>query len=282
VRYPLDLFTYQANMFRTYHMLDPRVFYNREDVWAYATEQTNPQAGPQTLEPYYVLMRLPGESKPEYLLILPFTPRGKQNMVAWLAVRNDRPNYGQMINYVLPKDQVIIGPAQVAFEISETPEVSRDFSLFNQQGSGVVQGNLLVVPIGNTFLYFEPIYLRATGEQSLPELKRVILVDSAQVVYTDTLPNALSTLVGQPAPTGGTTATTTTTTGGAQVAQLVAQAQQHYNAAYDALKRGDLATFASEMQQVGQILQQLATLTSAPNPSATPSPGVSPRPTKSP
>jgi uncharacterized membrane protein (UPF0182 family) len=287
VRYPEDMFTVQANMFRTYHMLDPRVFYNREDVWAYATEQTNPQAGPQTLQPYYVMMRLPGQSQPEYLLILPFTPRGKQNMVAWLAARNDAPHYGELINYVLPKDQVIFGPAQVANRITQKPEVSRDFSLFNQQGSGVVQGNLLVVPIGDTFLYFEPIYLRATGTQSLPELKRVILVDSAQVVYTNTLPDAINALVGQQTlSTGGTTTgpPTTTTSSSPQVAQLVAQAQQLYKAAYDALKTGDLSTYATDMTQLGQILQQLATLTAAPTPSPTPSPGAkpTPSPTRSP
>jgi uncharacterized membrane protein (UPF0182 family) len=282
VRYPEDLFTIQANVFRTYHMLDPRVFYNREDVWAYATEQTNPQAGPQTLQPYYVLMRLPGQTQPEYLLILPFTPRGKQNMVAWLAARNDTPHYGELVNYVLPKDQVIFGPAQVANRISQKPEVSRDFSLFNQQGSGIVQGNLLVVPIGDTFLYFEPIYLRATGQQSLPELKRVILVDSTQVVYTDTLANAINALAGQQTVTP--TGPSPPTPGNPAVAQLVALAEQHYTAAYNALRSGDLATFGSEMTQVGQILTQLSQLTSgtAPPPSATPSPGVSPRPTASP
>jgi uncharacterized membrane protein (UPF0182 family) len=233
------------------------------------------------------MMRLPGQSQPEYLLILPFTPRGKQNMVAWLAARNDAPHYGELINYVLPKDQVIFGPAQVANRITQKPEVSRDFSLFNQQGSGVVQGNLLVVPIGDTFLYFEPIYLRATGTQSLPELKRVILVDSAQVVYTNTLPDAINALVGQQTlSTGGTTTgpPTTTTSSSPQVAQLVAQAQQLYKAAYDALKTGDLSTYATDMTQLGQILQQLATLTAAPTPSPTPSPGAkpTPSPTRSP
>jgi uncharacterized protein len=278
VRYPEDFFTMQANMYRTYHMLDPKVFYFREDVWAYATEQTNPQLGPVQLQPYYVMMRLPGESKAEYLMILPFTPRGKQNMVSWLAARNDSPNYGQLVDYVLPKGQVVFGPAQVANRINQTPEVSRDFSLFNQQGSGIVQGNLLVVPIGDSFLYFEPIYLRATGAQSLPELKRIILVDSEKVVYTDTLPNAINALVGQNTQPISTTPTPSPSPGSSQVASLIAQANQHYQAAQDALKRGDLVTYAQEMQTVGQILQQLQQLSGGTGtaPSPTPSPTRSP------
>jgi uncharacterized membrane protein (UPF0182 family) len=166
----------------------------------------------------------------------------------------------------------------VANRINQKEEVSRDFSLFNQQGTSVVQGNLLVVPIGDSFLYFEPIYLRATGVQSLPELKRVILVDSQKVVYRDTLENALNELVGQPTqPVSTPPPGPSPSPGNTQVAALVAQANQHYAAAQDALKRGDFVTYAQEMQQVGQILQQLAQLTGA---SAAPSP--IPSPSKSP
>jgi uncharacterized membrane protein (UPF0182 family) len=198
-------------------------------------------------------------------------------MVSWLAARNDNPNYGALVDYVLPKGQVVFGPAQVANRINQKEEVSRDFSLFNQQGTNVVQGNLLVVPIGDSFLYFEPIYLRATGTQSLPELKRVILVDSEKVVYTDTLPSAINALVGQGTqPVSTPTPTPSPAPGGSPVANLVKQANDHYNAAQDALKRGDFSTYAQEMQTVGKILQQLQQLTGGTSPTPSPSPSKTP------
>ena len=278
LRVPEDMFSIQVRIYATYHITDPKVFFAREDVWEVPTGQTAPGAAAQPLQPYYVLFRLPGEQNPEYLLITPFTPRQKQNMIAWLAARNDPDHYGQMVSYVLPKDKVVFGPQQVANRINENPAISRDFSLFHQAGSQVVQGNLLVVPLGDSFLYFEPIYLRANQPQSLPELKKVILADSANVVYADTLQQAIDQLV-------GTAPTTTPPTGGpvsppgasfsVQVANLTQQALLHYTAAYAAMKNGDLTTFGSEMAQVGQILNQLQSLSSG-QVSASPSPSPSP------
>src|SRR4029077_3074442 len=236
--------------------------------------------------PYYVLFRLPGEQNPEFLLIMPFTPLGKDNMVSWLAARSDGTHYGQYVAYILPKDKVIFGPQQVANRINENPAVSREFTLLHQAGSTVQQGNLLVVPIGDSFLYFEPIYLRASQTSSLPELKKVILADQNSVVYTDTLQEAIDQLVGASTGVPPPTTTPPTTLTAAQVAQiesLVTQANQHYQAAYTALKAGDLATYASEMQQVGVLLQQLQALTGGsstgtnPSPSPSPSRGASPR-----
>ena len=278
VRVPEQLFTIQASVYRTYHMSDPRVFYNREDVWALPSEQASPSSAPQQLQPYYVLMRLPGEAKPEYLLILPFTPNNKQNMISWLAARSDAPHYGELVSYQLSKDRVVFGPQQIANRIQENPQISRDFSLLNQSGSQVVQGNLLVVPVGDTFLYFEPIYLRATGAQSLPELKKVILADSRKVVYEDNLGNALDALVGEQ--TGiqntGTTPTPSPSPGGttapSQLQDLARQAQAHYQAAQDRLKAGDLTGYAQEIQQVGQILQQMNAQGGSPSPGLSPSP----------
>jgi uncharacterized membrane protein (UPF0182 family) len=294
LRVPEDLFNIQVNIYATYHITDPRVFFAREDVWDVPTASSSPGATGSQVQPYYVLFRLPGETKPEFLLIMPFTPHGKQNMVSWLAARSDAPNYGKYVSFVLPKDKVIFGPQQVANRINQNPAVSRDFTLFHQAGSTVQQGNLLVVPVGDSFLYFEPIYLRASQTQSLPELKKVILADQNTVVYTDTLQEAIDALVGnstgQPPPTGPPS----TTLSAAQVAQietLITQANLHYTAAYTALKAGDLTTFASEMAQVGQILQQLQTLTGgtgttspspSPSPSASPSARGSPTPSASP
>ena len=280
VRVPVDLFNIQVQIYATYHISDPKVFFAREDVWDIPTASTAPGATGTQVQPYYVLFRLPGEANPEYLLIMPYTPLNKQNMVSWLAARSDGDHYGEYIDYVLPKDKVIFGPQQVANRINQDPNVSRDFTLFHQAGSTVVQGNLLVVPIGDSFLYFEPIYLRASQAQSLPELKKVILADQTSVVYTDTLQEAIDQLVGTatgPPPTNNPPPTTLTPAQVAQIADLVAQANLHYNAAYAALKIGDLATFATEMAEVGKILQQLQAITGTPatgTPTPSPSPGA--------
>ncbi|HEX6350488.1 MAG TPA: UPF0182 family protein, partial [Candidatus Dormibacteraeota bacterium] len=279
VRVPEDFFKVQTAMYRTYHITDPTVFYNREDVWDFPLEQSGPNAN-MPLEPYYVMMRLPGQAQAEYLLIQPFTPRGKQNMVSWLAVRNDAPNYGQAVVFELPKDRTILGPQQVAALIQNTPDFSKEVSLLNQQGSSVVQGNLLVVPIGDTFIYFQPIYLKSSQTQTIPELKRVLLISRDQVVYANSLQDALAVLLGAPPPTPNNnnpppTANTT-------VQQLAQQALQHYNQAQADLKNGDLAGYASEMNQVAQILQQIVAATGGSPPplsSPSPSPSVSPKPT---
>ncbi|HLH70217.1 MAG TPA: UPF0182 family protein [Candidatus Dormibacteraeota bacterium] len=267
LRVPPTFFSVQAEVYATYHMSDPATFYNREDVWS------------MPLQPYYVEMRLPGSPQAEYLQIIPYTPLNKQNLVSWLAVRNDPPHYGEMISYVLPKDRVILGPDQIGSRIQQTPDISRDRTLLNSQGSSVIQGNLLVVPIGDSFLYFEPWYLKSTTNpnQSLPELKKVILTDASTtgiVAYQDTLPDALAQLVGQPTagqptPPGSVPSPAPTVPSG--VASLVTQALQHYDAAQNDLRQGDLAGYAQEMAQVAQILQQIAQATGAATPSPAPS-----------
>ncbi len=286
IRVPIDLFDAQVNIYATYHISDPKVFFAREDVWDIATWSPAPKASPTPILPYYVLFRLPGEQTPEFLLIVPYTPHGKPNMVSWLAARSDGSHYGEYIDYVLPKDKVIFGPQQVSNRINEDPTVSRDFTLFDQAGSTVLQGNLLVVPIGDSFLYFEPIYLRANQAQSIPELKKIILADQDTVVYTDTLDQAINQLVGaasgQPPPNNNPPPTITPALV-AQIQDLVAQANLHYKAAYAALAKGDLVTFANEMAQVGNLLAQLQALTGgtsgtlpSPSPSASPSARASP------
>jgi len=277
LRVPRQLFTAQAEVYSTYHVTNPATFYNREDVWEM----------PANLTPYYVQMRLPGQTRTEYLQIVPFTPYHKQNLVSWLAVRNDGPNYGQMVSYVLSKDKVILGPAQIASRIQQTPEISRDLTLLNQQGSSVIQGNLLVVPVGASFLYFEPWYLKSvTTSQSLPELKKVIITDastSGSVAYQSTLDQALTQVVGAEVVTGTTTPSTapptnpapTGPTANPAVADLINQAVQHYTAAQNALKQGDLGTYQRELDLVGQLLQQISAIQKggpAPSPSPSPSP----------
>jgi uncharacterized membrane protein (UPF0182 family) len=280
LRVPVDLFDVQVAIYATYHITDPKTFFAREDVWDIPTAQTAPGSAQLPVQPYYVLFRLPGEQNPEFLLIMPFTPRNKNNMTSWIAARNDGSHYGEYVSYVLPKDKAIVGPQQVANLINQQPQISSDFTLFHGTGSQVIQGNLLVVPIGNSFLYFEPIYLKATTASGLPELKKVILATQTQVVYTDTLQQAIDQLVGTSTPTTTPPPTTLTPAQIAQIESLVSQANQHYAAAYAALKIGDLTTFASEMQKVGQILQQLQQITGTLPTSTTPStPRASPSPT---
>jgi uncharacterized membrane protein (UPF0182 family) len=282
LRVPVDLFNVQVGIYSTYHISDPNVFFAREDVWDIPTAQTAPGSLAAPVQPYYVLFRLPGESKPEFLLIMPFTPHGKSNMVSWMAARSDGSHYGEYVSYVLPKDKVIFGPQQVANRINENTAISTDFTLFHQAGSTVVQGNLLVVPIGDSFLYFEPIYLRANQATSLPELKRVILADQKSVAYATTLQLAINQLVGSSIGPSTNPPPTITPAVIAQIADLVNQANVHYAAAYAALKSGDLTTYASEMVQVGKLLDQLKTLTAGakatpnPNPKTSPSPSASP------
>jgi hypothetical protein len=283
LRVPVDLFNVQVGIYSTYHISDPNVFFAREDVWDIPTAQTAPGAVATPVQPYYVLFRLPGEAKPEFLLIMPFTPHGKSNMVSWMAARSDGSHYGEYVSYVLPKDKVIFGPQQVANRINENTTISTDFTLFHQAGSTVVQGNLLVVPIGNSFLYFEPIYLRANQATSLPELKRVILADQANVAYANTLQLAINQLVGSSTgPPVTNPPVTITPAVVAQIADLVTQANLHYAAAYTALKSGDLSTYASEMAQVGKLLTQLKTLTAGAKGTPTPTPSASPSPSPSP
>ena len=284
LRIPEGLFRVQVGIYATYHVTadaaGARVLFAREDVWAIPTAQTSPNSAATALQPYYVLFRLPGQQNPEFLLIMPFTPLGKNNMVSWLAARNDGSQYGQYVSYVLPKDKVIFGPQQVANRINQNTTISADFTLFSQAGSEVQQGNLLVVPIGNSFLYFEPVYLRAKESSALPELKRVILADQTDVAYATTLDGAIKQLVGTatapPLPNQPPTVITPAVV--AQITDLVTQANLHYKAAYDALKRGDLTTFSTEMGQVGVILQQLQALTGTSSISPSPSPKASPSP----
>jgi uncharacterized membrane protein (UPF0182 family) len=276
IRVPPTQFYWQSTVYATYHISDPATLYNREDVWNLA------------LTPYYVEMRLPGESQAEYLQIIPFSPLNKQNLVGWLAVRNDPGHYGQMVAFVLPKDKVVLGPQQITSRIQQTPTYSRDRTLLNSNGSSLIEGNLLVVPVGNSFLYFQPLYLQASSTQGLPQLKAVLMTDATGqtvVAYQPTLQLALNQLIGEAPPTQITSGTTTTpsqstqqpaTAVSPQVANLITQANQQYAAAQAALKQGDLATYANDMQQVGNLLQQVAALTggsstASPSPSAKPS-----------
>jgi uncharacterized membrane protein (UPF0182 family) len=178
-------------------MTDPQVFYNREDLWVPPQEKYDGAVNP--MDPYYMLMKLPGNGQLEYLIMTPFTPQKRDNMIAWLAARCDFPDYGRMLFYELPKDKLIFGPNQISAMIDQSTTISQQLTLWDQKGSGVIRGKLIVIPIENSFLYVVPLYLKAEGT-NFPQLKRVIVATGDKVVMEPTLDEALSSLFGTTPP----------------------------------------------------------------------------------
>lgn len=262
-RYPEELFRIQSQKYGLYHMEDPRVFYLREDVWTIPNELFYDKMQP--VDPYYVIMELPGENGPEFILMQPFSPSDRHNMVGWLAARSDGPNYGRMVVIKYPKDKLIFGPFQIETRIDQDPVISPQFSLWNQAGSQVIRGNLLVIPIGQSNLYVEPIYLQATASP-LPELKRVIVAMGNAVVMEPTLSEALARLFGTaagppPAPPG---APAVGPPGAAEVAALSREARDRYARALEALRGGDFARFGEELRSLEATLDRLIQATGQP------------------
>jgi uncharacterized membrane protein (UPF0182 family) len=189
LRYPTDLFAVQASLLATYHMVDHQVFYNREDEWQV------PVIGTTRMEPYFTIMRLPGESSEEFIQMLPFSPRGKPNLAAWMVARSDGEAYGQLRIYKFPKDTMVYGPEMVVARVNQDDAISEKISLWDQQGSSVVLGTLLVIPIQEELLYVQPLYLRAE-QSSIPELKRVIVAYQDRITMSATLEEGIATLFG--------------------------------------------------------------------------------------
>jgi uncharacterized membrane protein (UPF0182 family) len=260
IRYPEDLFTIQALQYRAYHMDAPEVFYNREDLWQFPREPTAPDemnAGGETrMAPYYIMMRLPGEPQTEFFLMLPMTPSKRENMIAWLAARCDLPEYGKLIVYEFPKDKLVYGPFQIEALINQNTEISQQISLWNQMGSRVIRGTLLVVPIGNSILYVSPLYLRAQSGQ-LPELKRVIAAYGDRVVMEETLPAALTALFKGSAPVAGLPAPAGSSPSSSADEQA-RQALADYDRAIDRLRAGDWAGFGTELDALRPLLEELS------------------------
>jgi uncharacterized protein len=275
VRYPRDLFSVQAERFTQYHMQDPATFYQKEDLWAIAQETQQQLGRTAAMRPFYVIMRLPGESQAQFFTILPYTPNTRNNMIAYLVARSDPPEYGKLLDFRFPKDSLIVGPQQVESNIDQAPAIKSQFSLLNQSGSSIIRGNLLVLPIESSLLYIEPIYLQASN-LPIPQLKKVIVATGQQVAMEDTLDKALASLLGNATavPSGPGTPVSGPPSG--TIATLIAQANQHYQAAQADLRQGNLAAYATEIQQVGAILAQLQVLQGSSGASASPSPRASP------
>lgn len=207
-RYPEGLFRAQAEAYRTFHMRDPQVFYNKEDIWDVARNVTGQSSQPEPVQPSYVVATLPGEKAPEFLLMLPFTPRGKDNLIGWMAARCDGEHLGNLIFYQLPKQQLMYGPMQIESRIDQDQNISKDLTLWNQQGSHVLRGNMLSLPVTGGFLYVESIYIQAT-EARMPQLKKVVLAMGDRVIYQDTFTEALAEMTAGAPPSKGSATTAT-------------------------------------------------------------------------
>ncbi|MBV9547006.1 MAG: UPF0182 family protein, partial [Chloroflexi bacterium] len=261
-RYPEDLFNTQAALLATYHMTDPQTFYNREDLWNIAQETYNDRVQP--IQAYFTMLRLPGESGTEFATILPFTPSGqnRNNMLAWMVARSDAPNYGQLRVYRFPQGRLVFGPQQIEARINQEPSISSQITLWSQQGSQVLRGNLLVIPLEEAVLYVQPLYIQAQSNP-LPELKRIIVASTSSVVMADRLDVALNALAqGRSGDVTGS-APTQQNAPAAPAApstnvDLVAAARDHLRNAEAAAGRGDWTTYGAEMAALRQALDQLS------------------------
>jgi hypothetical protein len=238
-------------------MRDPEVFYNKEDLWSFPKESHKGQTA--YMQPYYTIMRLPGEPRAEFILMLPMVPNNRDNMIAWLAARCDGPNYGKVIEFAFSKEKLIYGPAQIEARIDQDTTISQQLSLWNQTGSRVIRGNLLVIPIDDALLYVEPLYLSAESRQ-LPELKRLIASTGDRVVMAQDVETLFAALLAQerkqPAAIASSAAAPPAghagefPPSGSNVAAL-----NHYRRALDALTKNDWRTFGAEMDAMQKALQ---------------------------
>jgi uncharacterized membrane protein (UPF0182 family) len=256
IRYPEVMFNIQASVYQTYHMRDARVFYNKEDLWAVPREVY--AGNEQAMEPYYVIMRLPGEEREEFLLMLPFTPANKNNAIGWLAARCDGENYGKLLAYRFPKERLVYGPSQIENRIQQDTAITEQFALWGRGGSRIIRGNLLLIPLGDSKIYVEPVFLQAEVG-GLPELKRVIVAIGDQIAMEPTLAESIAAVFGTEAPS--TEPRSPQKLGApiaADVAELITEAQQHYDEAQRYLKEGDWAGYGSELEALEAVLNELA------------------------
>ena len=269
LRYPEGIFSLQAEVLSTYHMTNPDVFYNKEDQWDVPSIDDNGGGG-VPMQPYYTIMRLPGEENAEFIQMLPFTPRRKDNLAAWLVARSDGEHYGKLRVFQFPKQKVVFGPRQIVARINQDQAISPQITLWNQQGSQVIWGTLLVIPIEESLLYIRPLYLRAAGGR-IPELKRVIVAHQNQIVMEETLDQALTRLFGSVQTQPRSSSLRSISVDAESVledtdnlpmlmtdsALLARKAREHYEAAMSAQRVGDWAGYGEELRQLGMLLEEL-------------------------
>jgi uncharacterized membrane protein (UPF0182 family) len=255
LRYSEAYFTVQAEMYNTYHMTNTSVFYNKEDVWEVATQYYQSSSDAVDVNPAYLIMKLPDREE-EFLLMIPYTPQNKDNMVAWMAGICDGDDYGKLIVYEFSKQNLVYGPMQIEQRIDQDTVISPQLTLLSQEGSEVLRGNLLTIPIGDGLLYVEPIYIQASGSgSSIPEVKKVIVCYEDSIVMDDTIGGALAQLFGSDVSDTDTGDDTSTIDG--TEADLITQAYDLYTKAVDAAQSGDWASYGEYIEELGNILEQL-------------------------
>jgi len=264
IRYPEEFFSIQAGKYALFHMTDPRVFYNKEDLWRVAQSAARGTAAPMSA--YFTIMKLAevGERE-EFILMVPFTPARKDNMISWMAARCDGADYGKVLVFTFPKQKLVYGPQQIESRIDQDPEISQALTLWGQGGSTVIRGTLLVVPVLNSVLYVEPLYLAASAGGGLPQLKRVIVAYSDHVIMEETLDSALSRIFSGAVTTTGAPPTLAAPASGkapgpaaVDLQALIREANQHYQRALELERQGDWAGYGAEVKKLGEVLNRLA------------------------
>jgi len=263
LRYPEHIFKLQSQVYSIYHMNQPPIFYNKEDLWT-AASMGESDGKTLTIDPYYTIMKLPGERSEEFILMLPFTPKDKNNLAAWMAARSDGEHYGKLVVYRFPKQKLVYGPKQIVARSNQDPEISRQITLWDQRGSSVNRGTLMVIPIEESLIYAQPLYLRSdTGR--IPELRRVIVADENRIAMEPTLEAGLARLFGEspagelkpPAPETKPGETPAASQAPA-TANLAEQAKQHYERAMKAQREGDWARYGEEIKRLGAVIDQMS------------------------
>lgn len=262
IRYPRDMFAIQAAMYRIYHMRNPQVFYNKEDMWAVPQQVYAEQE--QQVYPYYAVMKTAQMDKEELLLLLPFTPAGKENMIGWMAAHCDAPLYGRIQVYNFPKQELVYGPMQIEARITQDADIAKELTLWNQEGSQVIRGDIIVVPIQDSLLYIEPLYLRQRSSRGgLPELKRVIVAYGNRIAMRETLDQALSTIFSFES---SLVLQTSRIVDGKEIIQprevtlneLAKRAVSHFNDAQNSLQNGDWSGYGESLQNLENLLNRLS------------------------
>lgn len=252
IRYPHRFLQVQASLFAAYHMIDPQVFYNRENLWEI------PQHDGQTMEPYYTVMKLPGKKKEEYILLMPFTPAKRDNLAAWLTARCDEPNYGKILAYTFPRDRLIYGPKQIDARINQDSAISQQLTLWSQRGSQVIRGSMLIIPIESSLLYVQPLYLAAADKGGLPELRRVIVAYGNEVVMEENLELALFRIFGGKRPSQERPTRAVIEEKAVSAAELSRQALTLYEQALEQQRQGNWSGYGESLKRLEQILRRLA------------------------
>jgi uncharacterized membrane protein (UPF0182 family) len=254
IRYPEDIFRIQTYIYSVYHMNRPQIFYNKEDLWEIPSIAAS--GSQQTMSPYYIIMRLPQGKQEEFILMLPFTPIRKPNLSAWMVARSDGDGYGQLVVYRFPKQKLVYGPSQIVARINQDAEISRQLSLWDQRGSQVIHGTLLVIPIEEALLYVRPLYLRGESAK-IPELKRVVVAYENKIAMEATLEAALDRIFNEGAAPQTATEESAPQRSPGVPSTLIRQAAEAYDRAVQAQRQGDWATYGEELKKLGSLLQQL-------------------------